>query len=222
MNYTNILGASVSMLLASSAIAAESSSDLVVKGSITPGAACSLAVPASLNLGTIHRDELNPDPSKPTELEQQEVDIQVTCPEPRRLAFVVREAGGQDASNAQIFPIHSNQGEQQVGDLYLKFISHATLIDGSTKGYATAADRENDLGQATWGPSTPHTENLPIRNGLFAVGFVTHANSTEAPGNIDALVARVMVKPWIKPAKDLDLTAEIGFSSDLGLEISYF
>ncbi|PTR27267.1 uncharacterized protein DUF1120 [Luteibacter sp. OK325] len=222
MRNLKILCTSASLVLATSASAGESSADLLVRGAITPGAACSLAVQSTLSLGTIRRDMLNPDPTQPTKLGDKEVPITVTCPQPQRFAFVIREGGGQDASDPEAFPMRSVEGDNQVGNLRLKFISHTTLIDGKTKGYATGASSDADLGQATWGPSTPHTEKLPIRNGLFAVGFVTQANSTEAPVNMTNLYVRVVAEPSIHPVNDLDLTADIGFSSDLGLEISYF
>lgn len=222
MNHLFVLGAAASFLLASTAIAGESSADLMVTGAIAPGGACSLAVQSALSLGTIRRDRLNPDPAQPTTLDPQEVPIEVACPQPQRFAFVVREAGGPDATNPEIFPMRATPDRHQVGSLRLKFISHTTKIDGSTIGYATGADRETELEQAAWGPSTPHTEKLPIRNGLFAVGFVTKANSTEAPVTMKSLYVRVVAEPRINPVDELDLSSDIVFSSDLGLEINYF
>ncbi len=222
MKHFNALGASAALLLmASSAVASETRADLLVKGSITPAAACSVVIGSTLNLGTIRRDQLEADPSKETELKEQRVSTTVNCPSARRFAFVVREAGGNDASSDRIFPMRANESGKDTGKLFLLFDAQSTKIDG-VQGYATGADRVNDLEQATWGPATSPRENLPITNGRYAVGFVTEAASTAAPANIKDLSVKLLVRPRINPVNELDLSADIGFSSDLGLEINYF
>jgi len=222
MKHLNILCASASLLLTTSAMADQTSAELVIKGSILPGPACTVALGGSaLNLGTIKRDMLNPDPSKPTQLPEKKVSTTVACAHPTRFAFVVREAGGPDPSSDMAFTMHADDGEGRAGKLFLLFDTQSTKIDG-VQGYATGADRMSELDQASWGPSTPSRENLPITNGRYAVGFVSQADSVTAPGNIKDLGVTLLVRPQISPANDLDLTGNIGFSSDLGLEISYF
>lgn len=221
MKHLFMLGASASLLLATSVVASETKADLLVSGSITPGAACNVVIGSTLSLGTIKRDELESDPSKETELEEQRVATTVSCVQPQRFAFVVREAGGADPSSDKIFPMRADEGGKGAGKLFLLFDAQSTKIDG-VQGYATGGDRTTDLGHATWGPATSPRENLPITNGRYAVGFVTAPASTEAPANIKDLSVKLLVRPRINPVNELDLSAGIAFSSDLGLEISYF
>ena len=223
MKQRSILSASVSLVLATTPVAASTTtSDLMVKGSISPGAACTVSIGNTLSLGTIRRDRLNADPTQPTtDLEEHRVTTAVNCPRARRFAFVVREAGGQDASEPLAFTMRGEASGTSPGKLFLLFDTQSTKIEGS-QGYATAASGTTNLEQATWGPATSPRENLPITNGRYAVGFVTEAASTSAPGNIKDLSVVLLVRPWIKPLNELDLSAAVGFSSDLGLEINYF
>ncbi|APG03978.1 hypothetical protein BJI69_08745 [Luteibacter rhizovicinus DSM 16549] len=221
MKYFAMCCASASLLLSASAVATETGADLLVKGSITPGAACNVVIGSTLNLGTIKRSDLSSDPSKETQLEEQSVPTSVSCLQAQRFAFVVREAGGSDPASDKIFPMRANDDQKRTGKLFLLFDAQSTKVDG-VQGYATGADRMIDLGSATWGPATSPRENLPITNGRYAVGFVTEAGSTEAPANIKDLSVKLLVRPWINAVNDLDLNADIGFASDLGLEISYF
>lgn len=221
MKHLNILSTTASLLMASSAVASESSADLLVSGSITPGGACNVVIGNTLNLGTIKRNELESDPSKETELAEQRVATAVHCQNPQRFAFVVREAGGSDPESERIFPMRTNENGNSTGKLFLLFDTQSTKIDGM-QGYATGASGVDGLEQATWGPATSPRENLPITNGRYAVGFVTEAGSTAAPANIKDLSVYLLVRPWINPLNELDLSADIGFSSDLGLEITYF
>jgi hypothetical protein len=220
MKHLPMLGAST-LLLATSAVASETRADLLVSGSITPGAACNVVIGSTLGLGTIKRDDLDADPSKETELDEQRVATTVSCVQPQRFAFVIRETGGSDASSDKIFPMRADEDGKGTGKLFLLFDAQSTKIEG-VQGYATGADRMTDLEHATWGPATSPRENLPITNGRYAVGFVTGAGSTEAPANIKDLSVTLLVRPWINPVNELDLSADIGFSSNLGLEISYF
>jgi hypothetical protein len=222
MKYPYVLGASALLLLTSSAMASETGADLLVNGSIVPGAACNVGLGSTLNLGTIKRDMLNADPDKPTtNLAEKRVDTVVSCPQPTRFAFVVRETRGQDPGNELAFTMRSGDAGKSPGKLFLLFDAQSTKVDGD-QGYATGADRENGLGGATWGPATDSRENLPVTNGRYAVGFVTKPGVSDAPGPIKDLSVKLLIRPWIKPVNELDLSADIGFSSDLGLEISYF
>jgi hypothetical protein len=219
MKHLYILGASASLLLGTSVVAKETSTDLLVTGSIAPGGACVVAIGGTVNLGTVKPDREHPE--KPTALDEQSVPVVVGCPQPRRFAFVVREAGGQNSSSETAFAMRADVGNKSPGNLFLLFDTQSTKIDG-VQGYATGADRMNGLEEATWGPATPFREDLPITNGRYAVGFVKEADSVDAPENIKSLSVKLIVRPVIKPANDLDLTTNIAFSSDLGLEISYF
>lgn len=216
------LFASASLLLAVSADASAGNVDLMVKGSITPAAACNVSTgSAALNLGTINRATLNADPTQYTNLEEQRVLTSVNCPSARRFAFVVTEAGGSGSANPLVFDMHADN-DTKPGNLFLLFDTQSTKIDG-VQGYATGSGNgTGDLGQETWGPSTSPRENLPITNGRYAVGFVTSAGSTDTPVPMENLSVYLLVRPRIKPVNDLDLSGDIAFSSDLGLEIRYF
>lgn len=223
MKHPHLLCALASLLMATSVGATDTSADLVVKGAITPGAACTVTLGGgSLSLGTIKRDMLNADPSKPTDLEEKRVTTTVGCAHPTRFAFVVREAGGSDPSDEKAFPMRAENGVESAGNLFLRFDADSTMIDQTVQGYPTGADGMDNLEHASWGPSTPLIENLPITNGRYAVGFVKAEGSTEAPGYIKDLSVKLLVRPRVKPVDQLDLSGNIGFSSDLGLEISYF
>ncbi|HVI56832.1 MAG TPA: hypothetical protein VM621_17460 [Luteibacter sp.] len=214
---------STSLLFVASQAASAASADLLVNGSIAPGAACGVSIGSSaLDLGTIARGMLNEDPSKPTNLEEQRVKTLVTCLNATRFAFVVTEARGSDFSQPLVFNMYAADGEATPGKLFLLFDTQSTKIDGK-QGYATGSSQgTSDLEHATWGPATSPRENLPITNGRYAVGFVRVAESTDAPDNIKDLSVDLLIRPLIKPTNELDLSDTVGFSSDLGLEIRYF
>jgi hypothetical protein len=223
MKRTPYLIASASLLLAPSFEASAGSADLLVNGSITPAAACDVSIGSTaLNLGKIDRGTLNPDSAKPTDLAEREVRTSVVCPQARRFAFVVAEARGSDAEQPLAFNMHNVASEAKAGHLFLLFDTQSTKIDGK-QGYATGSSPGiGDLEHATWGPATSSRENLPIPNGLYAVGFVKTADSTDAPVPMETLSVDLLVRPRIKPVNDLDLSGDIAFSSDIGLEIRYF
>lgn len=213
---------STSLLFVACPSTRAASTDLLVNGSITPGAACVVSVGGpSIDLGEITRDMLNPDPTKSTELAERRVMTGVTCQQPTRHAFVVTEAKGGDAAHPFVFAMNDTNKKATAGSLFLLFDAQSTKIDGK-QGYATGASGTTDLEHATWGPSTSPRENLPITNGRYAVGFVMGEGSEEAPDNIRDLSVYLLVRPKIHPMNDLDLTDTISFASDLGLELRYF
>lgn len=223
MKHLPTLFVSASLLLAASTSAQAQNTDLLVEGSIVPGAACNVAIGGgSIDLGEITRDMLNPDPSKPTNLDERRLKTLVDCTHPTRFAFVVTEARGGDAALPEVFKMYGQDGVSSPGKLFLLFDAQSTMID-SVQGYPTGSNEgTTDLGNATWGPSTPYQENLPITNGRYAVGFVRNAGSTDAPGTIENLRVDLLVRPKLNPVNDLDLSGEIAFASDIGLEIRYF
>jgi hypothetical protein len=223
MKYLSKVFASASIMLATSGVAHANGAELAVNGSIKPGAPCHITVAgARIELGTIRRDTLNQDPSKPTILEDKRVDTIVGCPNPMRFALVVTEAGGTDGNDAFAFNLHPAEGDKIPGKISLLFDTDSTRID-SKQGYATGSSAGiSDLEHATWGPATSSRENLPIPNGLYAVGFVPTEGSTDAPGNIKDLTVKLLLRPTIKPVNELDLSGPVVFSSDIGLEIRYF
>lgn len=220
MKHLNLLLTSVSLLAATSVAAGE---DLVVKGTIAPGAACGIALGSgALNLGTIDRDMLNENPSEPTTLDEQRVKTRVNCANPTRFAFVVTEARGSDFNQPLVFKMYADGSDASPGKVFLLFDTQSTKIEGK-QGYATgSSEGVSDLEHASWGPATDPRENLPITNGRYAVGFVTEPASTDAPVNIKDLSVDLLVRPVINPASELDLSGDIAFSGDLGLEIRYF
>lgn len=223
MKHLPTLFASASLLFAASTAVHAGNTDLLVEGSIVPGAACNVTVGGgSIDLGTITRDMLNPDPSKPTSLDERKLKTLVDCTNPARFAFVVTEARGGDAALPEVFKMYDQDGVSSPGKLFLLFDAQSTMID-SVQGYPTGSNEgTTDLGNATWGPSTPYQENLPITNGRYAVGFVRNASSTDAPGTIKNLRVDLLVRPRLNPVNELDLSGQIAFASDIGLEIRYF
>ncbi|WP_448099148.1 hypothetical protein [Luteibacter yeojuensis] len=223
MKHLPALFASASLWLAAAAAAKAESTDLVVEGSIVPGAACNVTIGGGpLNLGTISREMLNPDPSKPTRLEEHGLKTLVDCANPARFAFVVTEARGGDPALPEVFKMYGQDGFSSPGKLFLLFDAQSTMIDG-VQGYVTGSNEgTTDLGNATWGPATPFQEDLPITNGRYAVGFVRNAESMDAPDPLRNLRVDLLVRPVINPLNNLDLSGDIAFSSDIGLEIRYF
>jgi hypothetical protein len=217
------LFASASLLIATPAMSETPTADLLVNGSITPGPACDVALGnGALDLGRISRASLNEDASQPTKLDEQSIRTMVTCPSPRRFAFVVTEAGGSDAAEEYVFKMHDTGKDATAGELFLLFDTQSTKIDGA-QGYATGSQQgTSDLEHATWGPATPSREDLPITNGRYAVGFVKTAESEDAPVYMKALSVDLIVRPFINPVNELDLSGDIAFASDIGLEIRYF
>jgi hypothetical protein len=114
-----------------------------------------------------------------------------------------------------------DEGAKSPGKLFLLIDRHSTKIEGKD-GFATGSDRVSGLEHATWGPSTVAREPLAIPNGLYAVGFVDAPVSTKVPLHIKNLSTKLLVRPRIAPANELDFTENASFSSDLGLEINYF
>ncbi len=223
MTYRIPLLVAAPLLLVASGVAMANTAQLSVGGTITPGAACTVTLGSTaMDLGTIHRGMLNPDPAQPTKLDEQRVKTAVNCPSARRYAFVVTEAGGTDAAHPLVFDMRADDDGGTPGKLFLLFDAQSTQIEGK-QGYATGSNEgTSDLGHATWGPSTPSRENLPITNGRYAVGFVTAENSTDVPVSIKDLSVDLLVRPQIDPTSELNLADDIGFASDLGLEIRYF
>jgi hypothetical protein len=223
MKYLPTLLIAASLPFAIPSAAHAQSADLLVTGSIVPAAACNVSLGGGpLDLGTITREMLNPDPSRPTSLEERTLKTLVDCASPARFAFVIREARGGDPAMPEVFKMYGQDGVSNPARLFLLFDAQSTMIDG-VQGYATGSNQgTTDLANATWGPATPFEENLPITNGRYAVGFVRNAGSTDAPGTIRNLRVDLLVRPEINPVNELDLSGEIAFGSDIGMEISYF
>jgi hypothetical protein len=192
--------------------------DLLVAGTISPASSCEMAVGSgSVDLGSIHRDDLNPDPSKPTPLGVRRIKMRIDCAQPARYALVASSLSGAQSSDRYDFGLFA-QDHAPTGKLFIRFDSASAHIEGKDAFYTYTVD--SDLAQANWGPST--FSILPIPFDDFAMGFTTSDGSYAAPAVIKNFDTYLLVAPEIKPSSELNLTDEIAFGSSLGFEIRYF
>lgn len=196
---------------------AASNVDLRVVGSILPDAACAMTIGSgAVNLGRINLSDLNADPTKPTHLGERAVKMEIHCASKTRYALLLSstsQAGGEGFDLGLV----SAADQSKVGSLNVLFDGGAALVEGA-RGYYTAAEA-GDLAHTSWGPSTNST--VLLQTGRLAMGFVTTHGSTEAPPPIKDASTRLLVRPWIKPSNELDLSNEITFSGDMTFELRY-
>jgi type 1 fimbria pilin len=73
-----------------------------------------------------------------------------------------------------------------------------------------------------WLKASDATTEGAYQPGISHYGLGFNAQGGKPNGYFTLSIDKLLVRPWIKPVNELDLSADIGFSSDLGLEISYF
>jgi len=196
--------------------ASTTSAELRVTGSIAPAGSCEVKVgDGRVDFGAV---ELDPDPTKPTSLEER-VKMTVTCTVARRYALIAGSSSSTGTNNPNDFGLVSTDGRSSVGSLFVRLDSSSDHIEG-VRAYHTGADASLDLANATWGPSTRST--WPLSVGTHAIGFVSEDGSYATPSPIRNFDTYLLVHPMIKPANELDRRDEIAFYGDLGFEIRYF
>jgi hypothetical protein len=196
-----------------------SDANLRLDGTIAPGGACEMTLGNGIiDFGRMSVSDLNPNPSKPTDLEKKRVKMRIDCDRPRRYALVAKSATSVVGDDLD-FGLSSQSDHSITGSLYIRFDSASAHIEGA-RGYYTAADAAVDLATAQWGPSTFSV--MPVPNGSFALGFVTSDGSYATPPPIANFDTYLLVSPRIRPVNELDLSDEITFSGSLGFEITYF
>lgn len=207
------------MLFTASSRVNASSTNLQVEGTLSPGPACEMAVGNGLlDLGRISRGELNPDPSKPTQLESKRVKMRIDCATPRRYALVGSGNSPAASGDPLDFGLVSESDGSPAGSLYVRLDSASDHIEGE-RAYHTATYQTTGLESAAWGPST--FSIVPILRG-YAIGFVMADGSYETPSAIKKFDTYLLVDPSIRPVNELDLTGEITFTGNLGFDITYF
>jgi Protein of unknown function (DUF1120) len=211
--------ASLPLLLAGAtgAYARAEPARLQVVGSIAPGASCDMRVGGGqIDLGAI---DLNPDPTKPTNLAEQRVKLVIDCAAPTRYALVASSSSSGGIDDPKDFGLISESDRTPTGHLYVRIDSASDHIEGK-RAFHTGADVSVDLGSASWGPSTFST--WPIARGSMAIGFVTADGSYAFPPPIKNFDTYLLINTTINPANELDRADEITVAGDLGFEIRYF
>lgn len=208
-------------LLPASAFAevGESQVSLRLEGAIVSAAACDMTIGnGAIDFGRLTLDDLNPDPSKPTVLEEKRIPMRIDCASPRRYAVVA--SGNTPAAGVhKDFGLFSQTDNAQVGSLYVRFDSWSVHIE-SVDGFYTWTNDASDLASARWGDSTGETMPVPIAPA--AIGFVTSVGSYAPPSPIRQFDTFLLVDPRIRPVNELGLLDELTFSGNLGFEITYF
>jgi hypothetical protein len=217
MKFRELAALSLLLVGAAPCSAATVNADLRVAGSIVPAGSCNVTIgDGVIEFGTV---ELEPDPAKPTRLDEQRVKMAIGCTAPTRYALVATSSSSVGIADPHNFGLVSVSDRSATGSLYVRIDSASDHIEGK-RAYHTGADAFVDLASATWGPSTFST--WPIARGSLAIGFVTADGSYEVPPRIKDFDTYLLVSPTIKPSSELNRTDEIAFSGDLGFEIRYF
>jgi hypothetical protein len=194
--------------------AANASLDVV--GRIVPSESCDMTVGnGPISFGQIH---LNPDPSRPTKIDEQRIKVAIKCEGGQRYALIAGSVASSGLDDPRDFGLVSGSDGSTTGSLFVRIDSDSDRIEGR-RGYHTAADSALDLGSAAWGPSTFSV--WPIARGM-AIGFVKTDGSFAVPEPIADFYTYILVSGEIRPADELDRTEEIAFSGDVGFEIHYF
>lgn len=194
-------------LLASAGNAlAASSVDLTVKGLITPSACTpALSNGGAVEYGKISAKDLQPD--RPTPLEQQILQLTVTCDGMTLMALESQDnRDGTDFNNDSMeFGLGLINGNEKLGAMQLRLIS--PVADGVPVRTIGSEDGGN-----TW-----FTENYLMRHQLLSVADA----STVAPMPVQAFSADLYVTPRIAPTSGLTLTNEAAIDGSVTLTVRY-
>lgn len=203
----SLLTAALLLTGASSSFAA-SSTDLTVKGLITPGA-CNptLSSGGIVDVGKLSAGDLNQDSETP--LPNATLQMNVNCDAP--IAFALRGIDNRESSSISPdgYGLGLINGTQKIGAYHLNF------LNASADGAETAPLESFDDGD-TW---QEFGEAMWQRQAL--AGFGDNSSGVWYPKMIQVLTTDLVVSPRIAPARDLDLTNEVTIDGSASIELKY-
>jgi hypothetical protein len=194
---------------------AASSTDLTVKGLITP-LACTpmLSNNGLVDYGKISRQDLSVD--KRTRLRDQTLDFNIQCNAPARFALLMRDnRDGSAIVNSEIYyGLNHDRSHNKIGLYSLNFDPASTVVDDLTQVYRT----DSTTGGKAWSSSS--SQVIPIGAKSY-LGFTDSAGSNAGPIAIRTLTSRVTVETVIAPTSELDLSAEVQLDGSATLDVVY-
>jgi type 1 fimbria pilin len=195
---------------------AASTTDLTVKGIITP-IACTpgLSNNGRVDYGKISRQDLSAD--KRTQLRDQVLDLSIQCNGPSRFALVMRDnRDGSAIVNSEIYyGLNRDNSGNNIGLYSLNFDPAQTVVDDLSQVYRT----DSTTGSTAWSSSS--SRPIPIAAKSY-LGFTDVASSNAGPIFIQNLSSRVTIEAVIAPTSELDLSAEIQLDGSATLDMIYF
>jgi hypothetical protein len=196
-------------------VLAASTTDLTVKGLLTPAACTPSLFPNGLvDYGKISRQDLNSD--KRTRLPDKSLAFAISCQSPTRFALRMRDdRSGTAIVNSEIhYGLNLDRSGNRIGLYALHFDPAQTVVDALPRVYRTDSTTE---GRA-WSPS--RSEPIPIGARSY-LGFTEIAGSTAGPVAIQNLSSRVTLETVIAPTSALDLSSDVLLDGAASLEVLY-
>lgn len=207
IKHLSVLTAALLLASASSAFAA-SSTDLTVKGTITP-VACTPTLSGSgiVDHGTISAKDLKPDYF--TYLPYVTLQMAVNCDAPIRYALspIDNRAGTGTAGN--YFGLGLTSSSEKLG--YFRVVPQRVMADNVSARAILSTD-----GGQTW--LTEGSQQFWATNNIWGVAAM---GDTSTPVAIKDLTLDLDVRTGIAPAKSLTLTDEVQLDGFATLEIKY-
>ncbi len=196
------------IVTASTSVSAASSTDLTVKGLITPNA-CDLTISKGgiFDLGKISVNDLNED--LPTSVGRADFQLDVTCDEKSLIALNVVDNQSGTSTTSRALGLGLINGNQKIGYASMQFIPlHADTA-------AVAAIISSNSG-ATWRP-------IPSNAYLAPDEYVSAASlgGPNLPIEVKELSAELRVHAHIDAKKNLDLTNEVTIDGSATIEMVY-
>lgn len=186
---------------------AASSTDLTVKGLITPSACTpTLSNAGAVDFGKLSAKDLNPD--EVTWLPEQFLTLAVTCEGPTLMALEPkdnRDGTALDNSDLEKFGLGLNNGVEKIGDMELRPMS--PLADGAAVRSIQSGDRG-----ATW-----LIWNNFNRGYLYSVS----ADTNPVPLALKDYSADLRLRTRIAPASQLTLSNEVNLDGSVTLQLIY-
>lgn len=198
------------LLTGASSVFAASSTDLTVKGSITPGACTpSLADSGTVNYGTIPAKDLNE--TSRTKLVDKSIQLTVKCDEAVQFAISAADnrPGTAEEDSPLSFGLGLINGNQKLGSYYLSFRNPTTdhsvdVIHSSNEGASWHSFFDIDYME---------------RNDWIAFDDPTVGGRT--PAFLQNLTVDIRLLTQIAPANTLTLTSEVQLDGSATLQIVY-
>ncbi|PIB41519.1 hypothetical protein AOA57_26745 [Pseudomonas sp. 2588-5] len=194
------------LLAAASTVQAASSTDLTVKGMITPSA-CSPALSngGSLDFGKISSSDLRKD--RPTYLPRQTLQMTVTCEGATMMALEAKDnrEGTESSNDYYNFGLGLINGTERLGYLTLSPMNRV-------------ADGVGVSGIVSWdGGTTWEREPMIVDNGLYSVAPL----GSLTPIPVTLLTTDLSVSGVIAPTQNLTLDNEVNMDGSVTITVRY-
>lgn len=209
MRFSRAIPLAAVLLSASSLASAASSTDLTVKGLITPSA-CTLDLPGGVvDHGKISAKDLNQDSH--TQLEAKTLQLSVSCEAKTLFAIVPidNRAGSGSTSGDGAYGLGLVNGTQKLGFYELMLRNPVTDLPS-----AILVEFRSGRWWDLW-PEDPTTPNRMVAFGSFntEVGYF--------PEPVKNAAVEIVINSRIAPARNLTLTNEVALDGSATLELKY-